>query len=139
MFRRFREIWSRDLIRPLIHRAFTRLIWGLFLALFLAFLVSRGGGRDLRGALLASGALIFAAGAWLSHLQMDGLKIPRLDWLRAKIDRKRPARGRGDMIDFVDEEIQSYESLSDEERYLVLLLADLAVAVILAILSVLLS
>ena len=50
MFRRFREIWSRDLIRPLIHRAFTRLIWGLFLALFLAFLVSRGGGRDLRGA-----------------------------------------------------------------------------------------
>ena len=64
--------------------------------------------------------------------------MPRLDWLRGRIDRKRPARGTGDMIDFVDEEVQSYESLSDGERYLVLLLADLIAAAVLAVLSLLL-
>ena len=138
MFRRFRDTWSRSLIRPLIHRAFTRLIWGLFLALFASFLISRAGGRDLRSTLLAVFALILAVGAWLSHLQMDGMKMPRLDWLRGRIDRKRPARGTGDMIDFVDEEVQSYKSLSDGERYLVLLLADLIAAAVLAVLSLLL-
>lgn len=135
MFRRIRKIWSRELIRPLIHRAFTRLIWGLFFALFLAFLISRSGGRDLRGALMGLYALLCFIFAWLSHLQMDGMKLPRLDALRSKIDRKRPARGTGDMIDFVDEEIQSYESLSDEERYLVLMLADLANGVLFLLLS----
>ena len=135
MFRRIRKIWSRELIRPLIHRTFTRLIWGLFFALFLAFLISRGGGRDLRGALMGLYSLLCFICAWLSHLQMDGMKLPRLDALRSKIDRKRPARGTGDMIDFVDEEIQSYESLDGEERYLVLMLADLANAVIFLILS----
>jgi hypothetical protein len=38
----------------------------------------------------------------------------------------------------VDEEVQSYESLSDGERYLVLLLADLIAAAVLAVLSLLL-
>ncbi|MBQ3706006.1 MAG: hypothetical protein II888_06080 [Clostridia bacterium] len=135
MFRRIREIWSGELIRPMIHRAFTRLVWGLFFALFLAFLISRSGGRDLRGALMGLYALLCFIFAWLSHLQMDGMKLPRLDALRSKIDRKRPARGTGDMIDFVDEEIQSYESLSDEERYLVLMLADLANGVLFLLLS----
>lgn len=135
MLKRFRKIWSRELVRPLIHRAFTRLIWGLFLTLFIAFLVSRSGGRDLRAAFMAVYALICLTGAWLSHLQMDGLKLPRLDWLRSKIDRKRPARGRGDMIDFVDEEIRDYENLDGEERYLVLCLADLINAVLFLLLS----
>ena len=139
MLERFRKYWSRDLVRPLIHRAFTRLVWGLFLSLFAAFLVSRAGGRDLRSALTLLWALLCLVGAWLSHLQMDGLRLPRLDWLRSKLDRKRPARGRGDMIDFVDEEIQSYEELDDGERYLVLLLADLANALLFAVLSLVLA
>lgn len=139
MIRRLREHWSRELIRPLIHRAFTRLVWGVFLALFAAFLVSRGGGRDLRGAFLGIYALVCLIGAWLSYLQLDGVKLPRLDRLRALIDRKRPARGTGDMIDFVDEEIQSYESLEEAERYLVLLLADLINAVLFLAAALILS
>ncbi|MBQ9211386.1 MAG: hypothetical protein IJ153_06765 [Clostridia bacterium] len=138
MFKKFRQTWSSDLIRPLIHRAFTRLVWGLFLTLFLAFLLARAGGRDLRSELMLLYGILCLLFAWLSRLQMDGLKLPRLDWLRTKIDRKRPARGAGDMIDFVDEEIQSYESLSDEERYLVLALADLLCALIFCIISLIL-
>ena len=42
------------------------------------------------------------------------------------------------MIDFVDEEIQEYEELTPEERYLTLMLADLAAAVILVAVSLLL-
>jgi len=133
--KRFRRLWSAALVRPLIHRAFTRLIWGLFLTLFVAFLISRGGGRDWRSNLMLLYALLCLVGVWLCHLQMDGVRIPRLDWLRTKIDRKRPARGSGDLIDFVDEEIQSYEELEDEERYLVLLLADLINAVLFTLLS----
>ncbi len=128
MLKRFQKIWSRDLIRPLIHRVFTRLIWGLFFAFFLAFLISRWGGRDLRGTLLLLWGIICLAGAWLSYLQMDGLRLPRLEKLRSLLDRKRPRRQIGDMIDFVDEEMQQYEELDEEERYLVLFLADLLVA-----------
>ena len=129
MWNRFRNLWSRDLVRPLIHRTFTRLIWGLFFAFFLAFLISRWGGRDLRGTLLLLWGLICLAGAWISWLQLDGLRIPRLDHLRSLLlDRKRPERQTGDMIDFVDEEMQNYEELDDKERYLVLFLADLIVA-----------
>ena len=135
MFRRFRKIWSGDLVRPLIHRSFTRLIWGLFFALFLAFLITRWGGRDLRGTLFLAWGIICLLGAWLSYLQLDGAKIPRLDQLRARLDRKRPKRQTGDMIDFVDEEMQTYEELDDEERYLVLLLADGIVAVIFLLIS----
>ena len=135
MFRRYREIWSADLVRPLVHRTFTRLVWGLFLSLMAAFLISRGGGRDFRSSLMGLNALLFLAGAWMSHLQLDGVRIPRLDWLRARIDRKRPARGRGDMIDFVDTEIQDYESLDAEERYLVLMLADLICAAVFLVLA----
>lgn len=138
MFKQFRQNWSRELVRPLIHRTFTRLVWGIFAALFLSFLISRAGGRDLRSPLCLAFALIFLVGAWLSRLQMDGLRLPRLDLFRKKLDRKRPARGRGDMIDFVDEEVQSYEELEDAERYLVLCLADLISAVILILASLLL-
>lgn len=137
MLKKFRQNWSRDLIRPLIHRAFTRLVWCVFAALFAAFLVSRAGGRDLRGTLFLAAALVLGIGAWLSALQMDGLRLPRLDRFRKILDRRRPARGRGDMIDFVDEEVQSYEELDDTERYLVLCLADLAAAVILGLVSLL--
>ena len=125
MFRRLRELWSPDLIRPLIHRTFTRLVWGLFLSLMLAFLVARAGGRDLRSAFFLLFALLCLLGAWMSYLQLDGARLPALDAFRARLDRKRPARQSGDIIDFVDEEMEDYESLDDSERYLVLLLADL--------------
>ena len=138
MFRRFQKIWSRDLVRPLIHRAFTRIVWGLFLALFLAFMISRWGGRDLRSSLFLAWGLLCIAGAWLSYLQLDGARIPSLDRFRALFDRKRPSQGKGDMIDFVDEEMEKYEELDPKERYLVLLLADSIVALLSLFLSILL-
>ena len=39
------------------------------------------------------------------------------------------------MIDFVDEEMETYEELEDEERYLVLFLADLALFLLFLIFS----
>ena len=138
MLKRIRSIWSQDLIRPLLHRAFTRLVWGLFFAFFLAFMIKRWGGGDLRGPLLLLWGILCLVGAWLSYLQLDGLRLPRLDQFRTLLDRKRPKRQSGDMIDFVDEEMQSYEALSDEERYLVLFLADLIIAIIFLIAAALL-
>ena len=130
MFRRFQQLWSRALIRPLIHRAFTRLVWGLFFAFFLAFMIARWGGRNLRAELLLAWGILCLLGAWLSYLQLDGAKLPRLDRFRTLLDRKRPARQTGDMIDFVDEEMKEYEELDDEERYFVLFLADLITALL---------
>ena len=43
------------------------------------------------------------------------------------------------MIDFVDEEMQTYESLDDEERCLVLLLADLLNFLLFVLFSVIAS
>ena len=101
-------------------------------------MIKRWGGGDLRGPLLLLWGILCLVGAWLSYLQLDGLRLPRLDQFRTLLDRKRPKRQSGDMIDFVDEEMQSYEALSDEERYLVLFLADLIIAIIFLIAAALL-
>ncbi len=124
LLKRYIQLWHHELIRPLVHRSFTRLIWGLFLSLMLAFLVTQAGGTDLRSTFLLLYGILCLLGAWLSHLQLDGVKLPRLDKIRTRIDRKRPKRQTGDMIDFIDEEMEEYEDLDDEERYLVLLCAD---------------
>ena len=95
MLKRIRSIWSQDLIRPLLHRAFTRLVWGLFFSLFLAFMIKRWGGGDLRSPLLLLWGILCLVGAWLSYLQLDGLRLPRLDQFRTLLDRKRPKRQSG--------------------------------------------
>ena len=130
MKKRWEKCYRKELLLPMLQRAFVRLVWGLFIAFGGSFLVERYGGRSVRSTLLALVGLCFLLGAWLCHLQLDGANLPRLQKLRARIDRK-PKRTYGDMIDYVDQEPESWWDFDDEERTFCLLLADLLCAVLL--------
>ena len=52
------------------------------------------------------------------------MKVPKFD-RRLFRRKKTPERAFGDMIDYVDEPIVSFEELSDEEKDLALLISNL--------------
>lgn len=127
----------RDMAKPVIDRAFTRLMWGLAAALLTAFLISQGGGRDVRDVTLLLVSLLCLSGAWVCHLQLGGTQLPRLEKLRAKIDRKPKIRSYGDMIDHIDERPNPFfDEYDEEERAAVVMAADLICFVIFALLAV---
>ena len=132
--KKLRELWHTDLIRPLIYKAFTRLMWGLFLALLLSYFAASASGRDLRGWMFLLFAVLCLGGAWLSHLQLDGMTLPKLDAFRDRLDRTKHKQ-QGDLIDYIDQKPETNDALDDDELHLCLLLADLICALIFLVLS----
>lgn len=121
MMRKFRENWSRSVIRPLIYMVFTRFLLALTAALLADFFInSMSPVRQYAFALMAA---LFAALAWIAYLRLDGVKLPKAFMKRVHI-RKKPARTYGDMIDHTDEEIDSFDDLDDGEKDVCCLVAD---------------
>ena len=132
--KKFRALWHSDLIRPFIYKAFTRLIWGLFLALLLSYFADAASGRDLRGWMFLLLSAVCFGGAWLSHLQLVGMALPKLDTFRDRLDRTKHKQ-QGDLIDYIDQKPETSDALDDDELHLCLLLADLICAIIFLVLS----
>lgn len=129
---RFRKYFNKDLLRPTIYKAFSRFIYGLLLSLLWEHFIS-GPYLDRMHAFLFMG-VFFAGAAWLAYLRLDGVKMPKKpDWIDS-IARKA-ARGYGDMIDFVDEPVVTFEELEEDEKSFCLLAADLACCALFLILS----
>ncbi len=119
-----RPPFERYMIRPVIYQVFTRFLVSLCLAL----LWNRFIGPRVSAANASWGCeffvVFFAAMAWLAYLRLDGVKVPKFD--RKLFRRKKtPERAFGDMIDYVDEPIVTFEELSDEEKDLTLLISNL--------------
>ena len=134
--KKFRELWDTFLVRPLIYMSFTRIMWGLFLSLLVSHIAFLLTDRALRSWLFLLAAALLFLGAWLSFLQLDGMKLPRLEQMRHVLDRpKRPSTG--DLIDYIDEKPERYGELSDDERHLCLLFSDVLCGVIFVGLSIL--
>ncbi len=119
------------MLRPFLYTAFSRLALGLCAALLGDHFFSAAAGRSLRGTLLLLAAVVFALMGWIAWLRLDGASLPGP--LNARLGpKKKPARGGGDMIDFVEEEPDiRFEDLDDDEKDLCLLLADLACCAVL--------
>ncbi len=119
-----RLAFERYMIRPVIYQVFTRFLVSLCLAL----LWNRFVAPRVAAANAAWGCeffvVFYAAMAWLAYLRLDGVKVPKFD-RRLFRRKKTPERAFGDMIDYVDEPIVSFEELSDEEKDLTLLIANL--------------
>ena len=133
MIRRLKNSFHPDMIRPLVYKVFTRGI----LALFAAQLVHRFAPS---GASLASFSnlslllgLLFSLFCLLAWLRLDGFRIPQLKLPRMK--RKDPPFLTGDMADHIDDDIVSFDDLSEDEQNLCVLLADLILAVLCLILA----
>ena len=124
---------TRDMIRPLIYKTFTRGV----LALFAAQLVHFFAPADWPMARFPNLALILAAlfllGAAVAWLRLDGMNIPQLKLPRIK--RKDPAFLTGDMADHIDDDIVKFDDLDKEEQDVCVLLTDLMLAAVCLILA----
>ena len=133
MIRRLKEHFSREMVRPLIYKFFTRGILALFAAQLIHFFAPAGSGFSSFSSLSLGLGLLFVLFSFLAWLRLDGLKIPQLKLPRLK--RKDPPFLAGSMADHIDDEIVSFDDLDPEEQNLCVLLADLALAVFCLVLS----
>ena len=128
-----RKYLRRDLLRPAVYMTFTRFLLALTAALLFDHFASSAA-RPLRAyAFLFMGVFFFAL-AWIAYLRLDGIKLPRLMMLRLNI-RKKPARTYGDMSDYTDEKIVSFDDLENDEKDVCCLTADLFCFVVFMLLS----
>ena len=112
------------MIRPGVYQIFTRFLVSLCLALLWnRFIAPRVAAANASWG-CEFFVVFFAAMAWLAYLRLDGVRVPKFD--RKLFRRKKtPERAFGDMIDYVDEPIVSFEELSDAEKDLTLLISNL--------------
>ena len=127
---KFRGVYQRYMFRPFIYMAARRLMLGGIFLLAVVRFVPRGPSPDMAAGFLAA---LFALFAYLVYLRMDGLRIPRMKFLKPK--KKDPLRNFGDMTDHVDDEPQvTFDELEEDEKNLCSLLSNLVcLAVFLAI------
>ena len=132
--RTFKQIYQKLLIRPIIYKAFSRFILSLTAAMLWDRLINTNDLRDMRAfAFVFMGIFSFVA-AWLCYLRMDGFKIPRI---KTPTWQRKPTRSYGDIPDYVDEEIVSFDELEDDERDFCSMIANIIVGVLYMAISLL--
>ena len=104
--------YKNYMLRPIIYMTATRLMAALIFLLAVARLVPSGPAPAMIAAFLT---VLFALFAFLVYLRMDGLRIPRVKYIRPK-KKKDPMRQTFSMSDYTDEEPVSFEDLEPEEK-----------------------
>lgn len=133
MLKKLQSLWNRDLVTPVVHKTFTRVIIALTASLLWSELISKGMAPMRMYAFLFFGVL-FAVAAWFSYLRLDDVKVPQFD--KTLFDwKKTPKRSMGDMIDYVDERPAPYEELEPDEQTLCLLISNGICCVLFTVLS----
>lgn len=122
------------MLRPIIYMTATRLMLALIFLLAMARLVPNGPAPAMSAALLT---VLFALFAFLIYLRMDGLRIPRVKYIRPK-KKKDPMRHAFSMSDYTDEEPVSFEELEDEEKDFCSLVCNVVNLLVFLVLSFLL-
>ncbi len=128
------KTYKKYMLRPIIYMTATRLMLALIFLLGLSRLVSRGPAPAMIAAFLA---MLFALFAFLVYLRMDGLKIPRVKYIRPK-KKKDPMRHAFSMSDYTDEEPVSFEELDPEEKNFCSLVCNVVNLLVFLVLSFLL-
>ena len=128
MIRWLKEHMTRDMIRPLIYKVFTRGILALFAAELIHFFAPARWplARFSNLSLILAG--LFLLGAAVAWLRLDGVNIPQLRLPRMK--RTDPAFLTGDMADHIDDDIVKFDDLDKEEQDVCVLLTDLFLALV---------
>ena len=117
-----KNLFKKYMLRPLIYLAAFRLMVALLFLLILVRFVKNGPAPDLVCGFLA---IFFALLAYLVYLRMDGLRIPRVKYIRPK-KKQDPLRSFGAMSDHVDDDPGvSFEELEEDERIVCKFLSDI--------------
>lgn len=124
------------MVRPMIYMAFTRFLLALAASLLLVHFLGKATPLPLRSYAFVFFGVLYACMAWIAYLRLDGIKLPKLMMKRFNI-RKKPARTYGDMADYTDQELVSFDELEDGEKDVCCLLSDLFCCVVFLALSVL--
>lgn len=132
---KIKGIYQRYLLRPLIYLAAFRLMVALIFLLVIVRFVPNGPAPAMVAAFLA---MAFALLAYLVYLRMDGIRIPRVKYVRPK-KKSDPMRYAASMTDHTDDEPGvSFDELEDEEKNFCSLAANLINLVIFFLASFLL-
>lgn len=106
--------YTKVLIRPIVYRSFT---WGIF-ALTAALLWERFVGPksflSVKKDIFFIVGIFFFALAWYYYLKVDGVRPPKINIEKPKQRKKH--WGYGDIIDFADEHVVTFDELDDEEQ-----------------------
>ena len=119
---------TRDMIRPLIYKVFTRGVLALFAAELIHFFVPAGWPLARFSNLAFALAALFLLSSVIAWLRIDGMSFPQFKLPRIK--RKDPAFLTGDMADHLDDDIVKFDDLDPEEQNICLLLANLILTVV---------
>ena len=127
---------TREMIRPLIYKVFTRGVLALFAAQLVRFFAPAHWAiaQSSNQALILAG--LFLLGAVIAWLRLDGMHIPQFKLPRWK--RTDPAFLTGDMADHIDDDIVKFDDLDKEEQDVCVLLTDLILAAVCLMLALLL-
>lgn len=130
-------IYQSYMIRPAIYQCVTRcsvalaavLVWSRFVESPL---------RTVRDGCLAAGVILLMM-AWFSYLKLDGMKVHHMMEDRKKPRKKRKRLLKGDIADYVDEHIVSFDELDEAEQTACKLAANSGGAVIFFLASLIAS
>ena len=135
---RLRQRCRREMIRPLIYQAFTRVAVVLTAILLVREFAAPADGRPVLPWGCAAAAGICLLLAWVAWLRLDGARLPALDHRLFRFRRRRDPFQGGGMADYLDDRPVSFEELEPEERDACLLCANLIAAAVFAVLGALL-
>lgn len=125
--------YTRVLIRPVLYRSITwgaaalaaSLIWERFVNVYNLLSVRRD-------AFFVIGVFFWGL-AWFSYLRVDGIRSPKL---KEEAKKQKPKwHSCGDIADFADEHIVTFDELSDEEQDLCKLAANVLLGGLFVLLS----
>ncbi len=132
---KIKGIYQKYMLRPIIYMTAYRLMVAMIILLIFVRLVKNGPAPDFVAGFLTVG---FALLSYLVYLRMDGLRIPRVKYIRPK-KKTDPLRNFGSMSDHADDEPGvTFEELEMDERDFCSLAANLINLVIFLIASFLL-
>jgi len=121
------SLYTSDMIRPTVYKAAAKCVLMLTLILLWDRYVNMGRMDLVRDGFFLAG-ICFLGLAWASYLRLDGVGNPFTGRLKPKKKKKR--RFTGDLADYADQHIVSFDELDDEERLACSMGSSLASAVL---------
>ena len=133
MINKIKNIFKEYMIRPLIYKVVTKssivfaicLIWDKF--------VNVSNFRSLTKDAFFVIGFIWMLFAWFQYLKLDGYTF---QYIFREKQKKKKKHVQKDMVDFVDEEVVSFDELEDEEKVVVNMLSNLATGLIFVLISI---
>lgn len=121
------------MLRPILYKTFSRLLYGLTIALFWSRFVNQSGLLSVQLHAFPAIGIFWGIMAWFAYLQLDGVRLPKL--LRWQSRKRTKRSASSDMADFTDETIISFDDLEEDERIACSLVSDLICCILFFVLS----